>query len=230
MGSSVLSTFSDEFTLYADSTIDANTRAVFLDTIDRIRHVEIYDSGGSHRIFLCFDERKYAFFSFLAGKNKFSQGINIEPTGNIFISRPFVRAIQGRYGSAYKHTLLEGSLAHVITHEMMHTQITNKLGYWHSRRLPTWKQEGYAEYGASEHILATDSTLSLLQQTDRFFAIDQRAISSIRLHYLKSKLLVQYLIEVEGKNFDAIMKDSVEEESVFEKLERWYNTEKTFTY
>ena len=216
-----------EFTLYADSTIDSSTSALLQDAIDRVRQVEIYNTNRRHRIFLCYDERKYAFFSFLAGKNKFSQGINIEPTGNIFISKPFVDTIRARYGPAYTHTVLEGSIAHVMAHEIMHTLITNKLGYRHSRKLPTWKQEGYAEYGASKQTLTSNLSSSLLQQTHRFFTLDRRMISSMRLHYLRSKLLIQYLIEIEGKSFDTIMMGSIEEEPVTDDLEHWYNTQKT---
>lgn len=212
----------DEFTLYADSTINASTLSLVHEAIDRVRRSEIYTANRKHRIFLCFNEKKYAFFSSLAGKNKYSQGINIEPTGNIFISEPFITAIKYRYGPAFEGTLLEGSIAHVIAHEILHTVTTDQLGYWPSRKLPHWIKEGYAEYGASKREKNSDLAQQLWVETKRFSSLDQRNISPTRYQYIQSKLLIQYLVDIEGIRIDSILTTTLNEQEVIAALNKWY--------
>ena len=211
-----------EFALYADAPIDATTVSQLEEAIHRIRQSRLYNKSQQHRIFICQNESKYAFFTFIAGKNKYSQGINIEPTGNIFVSKSFIDSIRSRYGLAYTGTLLEGSMTHVVAHEVIHSVITGEIGYWASRKLPDWIKEGYAEYGASGSQQASASHEQLKRQTKRFLSLDTRLISPVRVHYLRSKLLVQYLIEIEGHPINTILTGNFEEESVYANLTQWY--------
>ena len=207
------------FTIFADSTLDSSTMTMVQEAVLRVTQSDIYSDTRNHRVFLCNDERKYAFFSFLAGKNKYSQGFNIEPTGNIFISLPFIDTIRANYGLAYTSTLLEGNLAHIITHEILHTFITNKQGFWTSRNLPSWKKEGYCEYGAGH------PKWNLLERTHQFKSLRPSSIPPIRMHYLQSRLLIQYLIEIERKDFAAIMDDTTDEQQVIAAWNQWYEAQ-----
>ena len=212
----------DEFKLFADSPIDSTTLSQVHDAIQRVKRSEIYTVSSRHRIFLCFNEKKYAFFSSLAGKNKYSQGINIEPTGNVFISKSFINEIRNRYGPAFEGSFLEGSIVHIIAHEILHTVITDKVGYWPSRKLPHWLKEGYAEYGAAQSDKNSTLAQQLWLETKRFYAIDQRSLSAIRYQYLRSKLLIKYLIDIEERSVETVLTTSFNESEVIASLNRWY--------
>ena len=103
--------------------------------------------------------------------------------------------MRSQYGPVFKYTLLEGSLRHIILHEMYHTLITKQLGFWEARILPSWKKEGYAEYGASWANRKSDPSFDLKSQIDLLY--NQTNVSPVRLHYLRSQFLIQYLIDIE---------------------------------
>lgn len=216
------------FTFYANTDFNSTFRSGIKDSIDRIKQSKLYEPSRHHRVFICEKESRYAFFSALAGRNKFSQGINVEPTGNIFISKPFIESIRIDYGAAYANTLLEGSVSHIIAHEVTHTLITDSIGYWKSKKLPNWKKEGYAEYVASQRAsLIPDNHAQLAFEFERFLSLDTRSISPIRLHYLESKLLIHYLIHVQNMSMGSIFHDAIDEETVASDLYQWYRDRNT---
>ncbi|MBX2820185.1 MAG: hypothetical protein KTR29_10910 [Rhodothermaceae bacterium] len=204
---------------YSDTPLEESEITLFRTAIEQASLNPLFDSTQKHRIFISASERTYSLYSRLAGKTGSSQGFNIEPTGNVFISRPFIDTMRSQYGAAFQYTLLEGSLSHVILHEIYHSMVTNHLGFWESRNLPSWKREGYVEYGASWANRKSDPAFDLRSHIDLLY--DQSAMSSIRLHYLRSQLLVQYLIDIEGMTFKSLMTEEVDEGEALLRMIRW---------
>jgi len=204
---------------YSDKPLEERDLASFRTVFEQASLSPLFDSTQKHRIFICNSERTYSIYSRLAGRNSSSQGFNVEPTRNIFISRSFIETVRSQYGATFQYTLLEGSLNHIILHEMYHSLVTNQLGFLESRKLPSWKREGYAEYGASWAVKKSDLDFDLRRQIDLLY--NQTEVSPIRLHYLRSQLLIEYLIDVEGMTFRSIMDEEIDEGEALVRMIRW---------
>ena len=207
------------FHFYRDQPFSPVHFDLFQEIVDQITQSHLFDAEQHHRIFLCKTPTRYALYSFLAAKNSTSQGFALEPTGNVFVSEAYIDVIRNRYGPAFRHTFLEGSLSHIIKHEIFHSMTTRHLGFWTSRTLPSWKREGYAEYGASKHAKSVDPDFHFMDQIDRLWM--QRDISVLRSHYLQSHLLIQYLVEIESMRFDSIMTETVTEANTTRRMFAW---------
>lgn len=210
--------------LYSDAPLTASEKAQVEDLAQLLSRETMNIPSINHRIFLSNSSRRYAFYGFLVNKNSNSQGFNVEPTGNIFINKPFIDGIRRQYGPAYSYTLLEGDLSHIIAHEIVHTLVTKKLGFWKSRALPAWKKEGYAEYLAAKLRSSDELSFNFRDRYAHFQRFSPDTISPVRLHYLESQLLLHYLMEIERMDFDSVMHTSLTEAEVFDQLKAWQAT------
>lgn len=213
------------YRIYSDAPLDSTFQALFDEVEQRNRAIPIYRPGRKQTVFLCRDLQRYGFYAELAGPGKFSQGFNLLPVDNVFISLPFIENIRTRFGPAYRHSLLEGSTAHIISHEIFHTFISETVGFWRARALPSWKVEGYAEYAATRYAIRNDSSDRFRVRVSRLFEPGFLAAYPLRRHYYQSQLLVEFLIEVKGLNFAAIMADGTNETETLKALHKWYNSD-----
>ena len=212
------------YRIYSDAPLDSTIQALFDDVEQRNRAIPIYQPGKIWTVFLCRDLERYGFYAELSGLAKFSQGFNLVLANRIFISLTFIESVHARFGPASRHSLLEGSAAHIISHEIFHSCIAETLGFWRARALPSWKVEGYAEYAATRHAIRSDSSDSFRARLSRLFEPGFLAAYPLRRHYYQSQLLVEFLSEVKGLNFAAIMGDGTNEAETLEALRAWYNS------
>ncbi|MCB0526758.1 MAG: hypothetical protein H6576_16625 [Lewinellaceae bacterium] len=98
-----------------------------------------------------------------------------------------------------------------------------------------WKLEGYPEYVARNAYLRSES-YDLRKEIERFVATDEDArretFEAVEGHfmptyYFKGRIMVEYLMNIKGMTYDAILKDKRTEEEVFDEMVQWMNEVKS---
>ena len=98
-----------------------------------------------------------------------------------------------------------------------------------------WKREGYPEYVAHNAYLRSES-YDLRKEIERFVATDEDArretFEAVEGHfmptyYFKGRIMVEYLMNIKGMTYDAILKDKRTEEEVFDEMVQWMNEVKS---
>lgn len=210
------------FSVHSDQKIDGGFSEILDDTTERLAFSEFYEPDRSYRIFLCNDVKNYSFFASLVELSPKSQGFNVQFVGNIFLSLQFIKIIQSQFGTGYKNTVLEGSVAHILTHEIAHTYNGKKLGYFAERKLPLWKNEGYAEYTAAKYAIQKNSVYEFIDQLITLVDNDQLKNHPIRRQYIQSLLIVTYLAEIKNMTFQHIVELEVPERELLAEIKEWY--------
>ncbi|MEZ5332821.1 MAG: hypothetical protein R2991_12390 [Thermoanaerobaculia bacterium] len=106
------------FVVRSDAPLDPALPQVLQDVETRLRSLEIDRPGMRHRIYLCRSPRLYGFFARLMGLSPTSQGLNAPVVHTIFVSLTFLDELKESYGPRFRYSLVEGDLAHVVTHEI----------------------------------------------------------------------------------------------------------------
>lgn len=128
------------------------------------------------------------------------------------------------------------NLTVLLAHEMIHVLQADKYGLWNFGLVtepPMWKLEGYPEYIARRDHLEREG-YNLRKEIDRYIKLekeskdgwievfDQHNMPSI---YYKGRLMVEYLMDVQGMTYDQILNDLRTEEEIFDELLQWKNYE-----
>lgn len=206
------------FVVRSDAPLDPTLSQVLQDVEMRLRGLEIDRPGIQHRIYLCRSPQLYRFFARLMGLAPNSQGLNAPLVHTIFVSLPFLDEMRERYGPRFRYSLVEGDLAHVVTHEIVHTLVEEELGRFAAKRLPHWKLEGYCEYAAVQVPVRHDELDSLESRYSRYKTLERLGPGPTRLGYVRGQLLVEYLMSVEGWSFNRLMSDQTKKEEAQRQL------------
>jgi hypothetical protein len=124
-----------------------------------------------------------------------------------------------------KYLTREGCVVHVATHELMHGYITDAYGSFAARALPEWKSEGYCEYGVNQFVAPRNRDYSIPERID-IYLDDSRwnpTAEVHRPHYVWG-LMMEYLTNVRGLNFEQVMADSVTHENTYTEMMDWRNS------
>ncbi|MEO0332404.1 MAG: basic secretory protein-like protein, partial [Bacteroidota bacterium] len=120
-------------------------------------------------------------------------------------------------------------LSEVLSHEMVHCYQHHRFGYRFPVKTPTWIVEGYAEYIARQEMGK--------EQLKNYLSIYLKSVEAgkqdwewIRfsddngspVSYLRYRLLVQYLLEVEKQSYESIIQQAANEQETLEKLKSWH--------
>jgi len=211
------------FTVYSDEPIDSSFAKVMRNVRLRMTEVEGYDPEESFPVFVCYSRSCYERFARQMGVNSFSQGMTMEPMGYPVVNLYDIRTIEKLFARPYPYTLAHGDPAHIIAHELVHLITTERLGIWKTVTLPTWKEEGYAEYAASIYPRKTDPDYSLRARAQQYLNNYYLGIGSGRLEYVKAGLAVEYLLDEQGISFEALMdgESELELSEVLAEMETW---------
>lgn len=208
------------YTFYGDSSIkDVDA---FISVIDRrLKACPIYDSTITHNVYICESERLFKFYAWIANSSYPAQGFNKHIFNKIYISKTFINEVRADRVAANEvvpHSAMEGSLEAVICHEIVHSFVRNKLGGEKADYLPTWKQEGYAEYGANIFSKANDKTYNFTQRLelyrDNSFWGTNRAV----FEYYEGEILMEFLLDIEKMTFCEVMDETFTYEMALERL------------
>lgn len=177
--------------LAADRPLPSAAASVLDDAARRLSRSPLSQPGVTHRLFLCQDLRRFAFFT---NVNRRSGGIcYVFPSPTIFLRRADVA--KGRlFGPSGRLVPGERTLAYFLAHEATHGLEVRYLGQVaYFLRLPIWVREGYADYVARGGQGALD-----LRQAAAQVRSGAREMDPARSHlYLRYHFLVAYLLDVE---------------------------------
>jgi hypothetical protein len=167
---------------------------------------EIYDSSLVHHIYLCDHFQLYSFFAPFARK---AFACNYPLINNIFVSRSDIEK-----NECYKNDFTDAytrKLSVVLAHEVTHTLIEKKIGFWKFKTLPSWKNEGYCDFVGNGPQLDTAELKTVLKKN----LLDEGPGATYRKYYLA----VNYLITHNNLAFSDLVNGNQLFEEVLHQLE-----------
>jgi hypothetical protein len=123
-------------------------------------------------------------------------------------------------------------LTALMVNEMVHILQADKYGLLNFSPLkhpPMWKLEWFPEYVARSTYLNSE-TYDLRKEIQRFVLAGEDAnretFEAVEGHFLptyyfKGRIMVEYLMNIKGMSYDAILKDQRTEEEVFNQMVEW---------
>jgi len=181
------------FHVYSREPLSANLHKVLDDAEAKLAVSELNTPDVKPKIFLTNSTRLYAVVSLYVGANSFAKGYPLLPTTNVFVNKAGIDE-DLVYRDAPQNN--SRSLSGVIAHETAHFLVRKKLGYWGTFMLPTWKQEGYAEYVAGGSTLNYETGVKLWRENPR---------DGTGYQYFKYYMLVKYLLDHDKLSVDEFL-------------------------
>jgi hypothetical protein len=105
------------------------------------------------------------------------------------------------------------TLASVMTHELTHTLIREKTGYFTYYFLDTWKNEGICDYVANETSFPYAEGITLMKAG--------KIHDSYSFKYFTYFMRVKYLIEAEKMSIDDILEKGINEAETDKRMLAW---------
>jgi hypothetical protein len=173
--------------LNSDRPIPKEAAAILQETQRRLLKSPIYNPKINHRIFICNDLRRFAFFATYKYR---VGGLNYE----LFNHNAFLRnaniAHNRLIGPSGNEVPGERNLTYFITHEIVHGVIEAKTGAWaYYLQLPTWIKDGYCDYVGKDSFDFQEN-LAKFKTNNREMNPEKSGL------YLRYHLFVAYLLDV----------------------------------
>ena len=210
-------------TVYSEKPIGKETDSIIAEVMLRLNEVPIYNPDKKYNLCFCSTQKKFSFFTRLTTRSNRIMGFCL--LGSAFVNEEFINELGTKTNGKPKYLTREGSVVHVATHELMHGYINDAHGSIAARSLPEWKTEGYCEYGANQYVAPLDSGHSIAERIDIYLDNSQwnPTAQVHRPHYLWG-LLMEYLINVKGMDFEQVMADNINIENVFSDMMDWHDS------
>jgi hypothetical protein len=194
------------FNVYSTEKFSGNMQTV-LDKADKnLSSSEIYAPAVSHDIYLC---NSYTLYSFLAPATRHAFACNYPFINNIFIAKCEIDKNEAYIDQT--SGWVTRKLHELISHEVTHTLIEKKLGFWKYRSIPAWKNEGYCEYIGFNNANGLKEAYSFVTT----YRNDYRGGAMYRKYYYA----VTFLKKAEQMSFDDIVASDLTFEEVLKKIE-----------
>ncbi|MDX1639695.1 MAG: hypothetical protein R3281_17160 [Balneolaceae bacterium] len=210
-----------QFSVQADQHLNRGIRFLLEEATARVQFSPLYSEDKSFHVFLCYRPKTYDHFARQMHMDASSQGFTIEPLGYLFLNLREIGDVGQRYGKQFPYSLLSGKASHILAHELTHTLITDRLGYFGSRNLAGWKREGYAEYVASGSIRSEDSTYSLVERVSSVLNGQYGEVPPARRQYIRDQLVVEYLLDIRDWSLLQLINSPVSEDEVYREMVSW---------
>ncbi len=217
-----------QFDIYSNSKIQENT--FVKNTLDSVllnlKRSEFYSPDQKFKLFFVKATSYSKVIEFLGMKNMASSKFD----SHIYNAEPDFKSgwlIKG-YGDLEKLNLVQ-----VITHECVHSQMYPEYSTLGFMKTQSWINEGYSEYISyapkrkEQHQSILDLMVSIENSNGVWLKTTYGNYSP--RFYLKSRLIVEYLIEVKKMTVKDIINDtSLSPEVVYEDIKKWYNVQEPF--
>ncbi len=131
--------------IYSNESFPADSMIVY--SLQKLNRSGLMRDDTHFDIFIC---DNYSLYTFLAPASRNSFGVHYPVTGNIILTKSDLQCgTVTRNGTDNNIRSLESVLAHEMTHRL----IESEFGFWKTRFMPAWKEEGFCEYiaGASSY-------------------------------------------------------------------------------
>jgi hypothetical protein len=182
----------DGIALYSDEPIPALSAALVLKDVERRlarTPLSRHRSGQDFRVYLC--NQTWRFLLFANYRHRVG-GLTYPPlTDNVFLRTVHLDANR-LVGASGREVPGERTLSYFIAHEITHVLIARELGSVGYARLPTWKDDGYADYVAKADDFDYERALAQFRRADRELDPERSGL------YLRYHLLVANLLDRKG--------------------------------
>ncbi len=239
------------FTVYSQQDLGGGIEAILDEIEAALVTSEIYDPSLEHDIFFGYGNTTFRIIQDIRWR-LISLVIGLSPVLTYNASAPpyFNHVISFRIPDVENNALLHPerltpiNMTHVLTHEVVHTLLTSKIGLQQIPRVPVWKQEGYGDYIAASTNILADPSYSLRESVERILSQDLswmkndqgdytpmrygcQRLSSIENEegypgftcYYIGRVLLEYLFDVRGMSFDEVMNRGVADtETLYELI------------
>lgn len=242
------------FTVYSDQDLGSGVEAILRDVEAALETSAIYDPSLRHDIF--FGHNNVVFGGIQRVRAELvSLTIGVPPnlTYNAswppYISHIITFRIPDIQNNALVHPERPESInmTYTLTHEVVHSLVTARLGTQTIARLPMWKQEGYPEYIAASMTRARpgyavrDSVSRILREDLSWLRDDHGDFTQLRYEcmgksnirtedgnvwptcYYISRVLMEYLLDIKGLTFDQTMSLAIRDTDTLNELIAAYN-------
>jgi hypothetical protein len=176
-------------TLFSDEPIPSRSAGDVLDDVKkRLGRTPLFHqtTGPQRTIYIC--NRTWRFILFANFRHHVG-GLTYAPlSDNIFLRSAHIDANR-LVGMSGQEVPGERTLGYFITHEIAHTLVADELGVARFWRLPTWINEGYADY------VAKGADFSYEQATEQLRRGDREMSPELSGLYLRYHLLVAHLLD-----------------------------------
>lgn len=191
-----------------------------------LKKSEINDPNYNYDVFLASETIYNQIDDFIFGEWSVARAID----NNVIIKRE-VNEEEG----AVKNGENEFDLVYVLVHEIIHCLQSKKYGKLKFNPVshpPYWKLEGYPEYIARRELLENkeyDLRVGISDFLNRT-ASDEDINQVIQISenestpyiYYKGRLMVEYLMDIKKMSYDQVLDNSVQEDSVYSEMMKWY--------
>ena len=179
-------------TLYSDEPIPSRSAGEVLDDVrKRLGRTPLFHQTAARQrtIYIC--NRNWRFILF-ANLRHHVGGLTYAPLNdNIYLRAAHIDANR-LVGMSGHEVPGERTLGYFIAHEIAHTLVADELGAARFWRLPTWINEGYADYVAKGADFSYEQATGQLRRGDREMAPELSGL------YLRYHLLVAHLLDKKG--------------------------------
>jgi hypothetical protein len=179
-------------TLCSDEPIPADSAGEVLDDVrKRLRRAPLFHQTTARQrtIYIC--NRNWRFVLFANFRHHVG-GLTYAPlTDNIFLRAVHFDANR-LVGMSGREVPGKRTLSYFIAHEITHTLVADELGAAGFWKLPTWINEGYADYVAKGADFSYEQATGQLRRADREMSPELSGL------YLRYHLVVAHLLDEEG--------------------------------
>lgn len=193
--------------IYSDAPIPGEISGILDKTLDKLGKSELYDPHRRYRIFISSSFFRYGS---LAPFNRKAFAVTYPLTENIFLSKTDVGADSVSRSGGSRTRELNG----VLAHELTHVAIRKTIGFWRSRFLPSWKEEGYCDYIAKESSFDIAQGIALLKE--------RKSDNSSSFRYFKYRILVHYLMDSEKMGFGEMISKKFKKSELEKEAVGWF--------
>jgi hypothetical protein len=178
-------------TIYSTCPIGDNVQVVLSQALKNIASSKINDTSLQHCFYICNNDLLYTFFNF---RSRRAIASNYPLFHSIFVANANIDE-----NVAYNNfTKRKRVLGEMMAHEITHTLIEKRLGFWRARILPKWKEEGYAEYMGYKNPNALKES--------KEFLFRHAKDNSVWVFYQKSYYATVFLKDSLQMNFDEFIR------------------------
>jgi hypothetical protein len=195
------------FVVYSDTPVGDEIRVVIDRASALLETSPAYDSTSVQTIFL---SRGWTKLHLFAGTWFGAFAVRSPLRGHIFIGGADPREDRTTR-STERHN--ERPLSSVLAHEAMHNLLR---AHPHGRGLPTWKEEGYAEYVAGESSFEYEDGIRLLKNGE----VDR----SMSFRYFTYRMMVAYMLEERGVLFSEFLRTPYDSNAIRVQTARWLSS------
>lgn len=211
-----------QFRVYSNNPVEPEIKTLLDDVLKRLKKSEIHTESRVYKII--FTENNIYSKLFKHKEIAFAFGNCIMLNGNVDVKenriiRPF----------------LEMNLTYAIVHEAVHCDqyevfsIYNPLNF---NKYQKWKKEGYAEFVSQQYVISQNfqgineriNWIEKFESKEPLKRIDLGDGYLKPLYYLKSELLIDYLITVKKMSYLEIMNMTFDEENLLKEVKDFNQT------